>query len=486
MQRIVILGMLILAFLFIGCEKTTDPEPTLLIIESDPEGALIYLDDEQLEQVTPATIEIEAGFHQIWLELAGYKIYYTNFTLEEEETHHINTSLEMVTTTLNVNSSPSGATITLDGQAVGITPKELDIDPGFHTISLDLAGYESYNTEFSVEEGDTHEIYTIMEELSGFSLTVNTNPTGASIYIDGAYTGYYTPVTFTYLIPGYHFIRIYKPGYNEIVHYVFIEENVPYTINEILTYPVPPYPVFDVWGPDNGEHFNDNEVNVWGWVELDTGASFTGEVGIISINGIDSEFYVDYSGYFDFYISIAAGENELQLRANEPYGDTGTSNIITVYGDFTAPEIEVVLWWNTPTSDLDLHTWNPAGEHCFYGNSVISDGYLDLDDTEGYGPETFVVEIANLGVYEIQVNCYSLNSDDYSDASIQVFFDGALEATYGPNHFIVDDANGSLPGAWWEVCTITVSNGRCTISNDKPTPQVQEKIEFDKTNRSSK
>ena len=385
-------------------------------------------------------------------------------------------------TKVDISSNPAGATITLDEQVVGITPDEFEIDPGYHTVILELAGYEIYYDEFSVEEGDTHEIFATLTEMQNTTLTVNTNPSGASVYIDGAYTGYYTPVTFTNIDAGYHFVRIYKPGYNEIVEYIYIQENVPYNLTETLTSPVPPYPVFDVWGPDNGEYFYDNEVNVWGWVELDTGASFTGEAGIISINGVDSEFYVDDSGYFDFYISIASGENDLQLRANGPYGDTGVSNVITVYGEFTAPEIEVVLWWNTETSDLDLHAWNPAGEHCFYDSPSISDGYLDIDDTYGYGPETFAVETANLGVYEIQVNCFSLNSDDYSDASIQVFFDGALEATYGPNHFIVDDYNGTNPEAWWEVCTITVSNGRCTISNDQPTPAVQEKIEFDKTN----
>ncbi len=385
-------------------------------------------------------------------------------------------------TKVDISSNPAGATITLDEQVVGITPDEFEIDPGYHTVILELAGYEIYYDEFSVEEGDTHEIFATLTEMQNTTLTVNTNPSGASVYIDGAYTGYYTPVTFTNIDAGYHFVRIYKPGYNEIVEYIYIQENVPYNLTETLTSPVPPYPVFDVWGPDNGEYFYDNEVNVWGWVELDTGASFTGEAGIISINGVDSEFYVDDSGYFDFNISIASGENDLQLRANGPYGDTGVSSVITVYGEFTAPEIEVVLWWNTPTSDLDLHAWNPAGEHCYYGNDIISDGYLDIDDTEGYGPETFVVETANLGVYEIQVNCYDLDYDSYSDASIQVFFDGALEATYGPNHFIVDDGNGSDPAAWWEVCTITVSNGRCTISNDQPTPAVQEKIEFDKTN----
>ena len=385
--------------------------------------------------------------------------------------------------TLIVESIPTGATVILDGELVrAITPATLEIDPGFHTLTLELAGYENYYEEFTVEDGATHEIWAIMELIMNTSLIIDTTPSGASIYIDGAYTGYFTPTTFNDITPGYHSIRIYKPDYNELVFYVLIEQNTPYYITETLSYPVPPYPVFDVYNPYDGEHFYDNVIDINGYVELDTGASFTGETVILSINGIDSEIDVDYWGDFYATISIAAGENDLQLRANGPNGDTGVSSVITVYGDFTAPEIEVVLWWNTPNADLDLHAWNPAGEHCFYGNDIISDGYLDIDDIEGYGPETFAVETANLGVYEIQVNSYSLSGDDYSDASIQVFFDGALEVTYGPNHFIVDDGNGTDPEAWWEVCTITVENGRCIITNDQPTLEVREKIEFDKIN----
>jgi len=385
--------------------------------------------------------------------------------------------------TLIVESIPTGATIILDGSPARlVTPATLEIDTGNHELRLELAGYQDYVETFNVDDGDTYSVTAVMAVSINTTLNIDTTPTGASIYIDGAYTGYFTPVTFTDILPGYHYIRIYKPGYNEIVHYINLVENVPYTITEVLTYPVPPYPVFSITNPYDQQQFTDNVIGIEGNVELDTGDPYTGDSAILSINGIDSEIYVDYYGNFDETISIAAGENELQMRANGPEGDTGVSDIITVYGDFTAPEIEVVLWWNTPTADIDLHAWNPAGEHCYYGNLSISDGFLDIDDLEGYGPETFAVETANVGVYEIQVNSWSLHSDLYSDASIQVFFDGVLMETYGPHHFIVADYNGTDPAAWWEVCTITVENGRCVITNDKPTPEVREKIKLDKLN----
>ncbi|MCD6176951.1 MAG: PEGA domain-containing protein [Candidatus Cloacimonetes bacterium] len=318
-------------------------------------------------------------------------------------------------------------------------------------------------------------------------IAISSSPAGASIYLDGAYLGLITPAIIDgeSITVGDHHIRLYLPGYNEINIYFNYQSDDYIEFDYDLPIPVPPYPVFDISSPVDLQHFDDNVIGIDGYIELDTGNPFTGSTAILSINGVDSEIYIS-SGYFNQTISIAAGENELQMRANGPEGDTGVSDIIIVYGDFTAPEIEVVLWWNTPTSDIDLHASNPAGEHCYFGNLVISDGSLDIDDVEGFGPETFAVQTANVGVYEIQVNSWSLDEDDYADASVQVFFDGVMMETYGPHHFIVDNGSGTGEEAWWEVCTITIENGRCVIGNEKPTLLVREKIEIDKVNLPSK
>lgn len=315
-------------------------------------------------------------------------------------------------------------------------------------------------------------------------IAISSFPEGASIYLDGTYLNLLTPAIIdpNIIAEGDHHIRIYLPGYNEINIYFTFEIDEYIEFDYELTIPVPPYPVFYINSPVDLQHFDDNVIEMYGNIELDNGNDFTGGTAILSINGIDSEIYVAANGDFYAIFSIASGENELYVRANGPNGDTGSSDIITVYGDFVAPEIEVVLWWNTPTSDIDLHAWNPAGEWCYFGNQTISDGFLDIDDTEGYGPETFAVQTANVGVYEIQVNCFDLDLDTYTDASIQVFFDGVLMDTYGPQHFIVDDGMGDDPEAWWEVCTITVENGRCFIGNKKPTPLVRDKIKLDKVN----
>ena len=386
--------------------------------------------------------------------------------------------------TLNVDSTPQGATIILDGdQTRAVTPATLEIEPGYHELRLELTGYQDYFETFTVEDGDTYNVDATLVVGYDTSIQISSVPAGASIYIDGTYTGAFTPSTIDGLNPGYHFVRLYLAGYNEYNVYFNLVEGTPYVVYANLGIPQPPLPVFEIYYPYDQQHFDDNVIYLTADVELDNGSPFTGDTAIITLNGYDYEIDVDYYGDIYVDISIAAGENTIQLRANSANGDTGVSDVLTVYGDFVAPEIEVVLWWNTPTSDLDLHAWNPSGEWCYYGNPIISDGFLDIDDVEGYGPETFAVQTANVGIYEIQINCYSLDEDAYSDATVQIFFEGELEATYGPHHFIVDDGNGTNPLAWWEVCTIEVTErGEASITNKPLSPEMREKIMYDKMN----
>lgn len=59
---------------------------------------------------------------------------------------------------IRVTSSPEGAEIALDGQATGrVTPTELTVAPGEHTITLTLDGHESISETIVIVSGETSE-----------------------------------------------------------------------------------------------------------------------------------------------------------------------------------------------------------------------------------------------------------------------------------------------------------------------------------------
>lgn len=289
------------------------------------------------------------------------------------------------------------------------------------------------------------------------NVEIQSTPSGASVYLDGADMHATTPVTLTDVSPGTHHIRLYRTRYNEYNETFELNEGDTHVISAVLNKPQPPIPVFTFYSPEDGAHFGNNVITVSGLIQLRDGEGnrlpFDGDRAILTLNGVDRLITVT-AGAFNETCSIGSGENRISLRANSSGGDTGVSDGRVVYGDFSAPDIEVTLTWNTPTADLDLHIWNPHGEHCYYGNMTTSDGFLNFDDTEGYGPEVFTSSDATNGIYVVKINCYSLDTDGYSDATLILQLHGETSAYYGPHRFLVADFNGTDQEAWWEVIAL--------------------------------
>lgn len=85
-------------------------------------------------------------------------------------------------------------------------------------------------------------------------------------------------------------------------------------------------------------------------------------------------------------------------------------------GAFTA-----TLEWNG-SGDIDLHTFEPNGTHVYYSNRRGPVGYLDVDNTQGFGPEHYFAncdsDILEEGVYTIGLNNYA--APDGITASVQI------------------------------------------------------------------
>jgi tetratricopeptide (TPR) repeat protein len=70
-------------------------------------------------------------------------------------------------------------------------------------------------------------------------------------------------------------------------------------------------------------------------------------------------------------------------------------------------DIRVVINWNMNSTDIDLHVKDPIDEMCFFGNrKTIIGGRISIDNTNGYGPEQFLLKNAVKGKYRIYVNYY--------------------------------------------------------------------------------
>jgi uncharacterized protein YfaP (DUF2135 family) len=136
-----------------------------------------------------------------------------------------------------------------------------------------------------------------------------------------------------------------------------------------------------------------------------------GKPATLIVNGAAMPLEVHEDGSFGRPYSFGNGANGVEVRS--PDGKhRARAQFYDGYQGKTQPRLRVVLSWDTPGTDLDLHVVGPDGAHAWYGNRVMPNGgALDVDVTTGYGPEIFSSAAPLSGNYHIYVNYYGSGQD---------------------------------------------------------------------------
>lgn len=139
-------------------------------------------------------------------------------------------------------------------------------------------------------------------------------------------------------------------------------------------------------------------------------ASGTSRVPLLVVNGsalpmpLEGE---DYARPFAF----GSGSNSLEVRDHSGKVVRRTQ-FYEGNPNKRSPRLRVILAWDTDHTDVDLHVVTPSGEHAWYGERVIpSGGALDIDVTDGYGPEIFSSVAPETGTYLVYANYYGGESE---------------------------------------------------------------------------
>jgi len=159
-----------------------------------------------------------------------------------------------------------------------------------------------------------------------------------------------------------------------------------------------------------------------------------------------------YSGNF----VLQPGTNTMQTIVEDENGNpVYTSDTYTVIGNLPARAIEVVLTWTTDENDVDLHILAPNGQEANYTRLTgITGCNLDLDDTDGYGPETFVCENTTFsGPWNVYVRYYNDHGvTENVPTNVTVRINEGARQTY--NHiFTQEQADYNDPTNDWNVTT---------------------------------
>ena len=181
------------------------PRTGTLTVTSTPSGADIYVDNAWIGKTPLTSYEVDTGGQHerqvtMGLVLAGYKSRMTQLTLRSGQHTPLDVHLEKFiprTGMVTVTSTPSGASVYIDGDLIGQTPlSNYEIDTGAQRekqieVRLELSGYENHVTQLTLKGGQ-HTPWDV--RLEKFiprigTLTVTSTPSGASVYIDGVLIG---------------------------------------------------------------------------------------------------------------------------------------------------------------------------------------------------------------------------------------------------------------------------------------------------------
>ncbi|HID19632.1 MAG TPA: PEGA domain-containing protein [Methanophagales archaeon] len=216
----------------LSADATLIPIPILgsISVSSSPSGATILLDGFVGQTVkTPYTFaDLLMGTHTVELFLEGYEDWSTNIQVTAGETTPIHVILTPICTTgsISISSSPSGATIVLDGlvdPSVKTPYTFTNVSTGNHTVELSLDGYVDWSTNIQVAAGKTTPAHAILTPIptsiaTKGAISVNSSPSGATIGLEapnGRFVGPIgkTPYTFTNASIGTYTVELALEGY---------------------------------------------------------------------------------------------------------------------------------------------------------------------------------------------------------------------------------------------------------------------------------
>ncbi len=184
------------------------------------EGAGIYIDGE-FKANTNWSGRLSPGIYQAEARLENHTNDQQSFEVAAGTAVEIDLKPIARTGNADIMSTPIEAAIKIDGKDYGLTPNTArNLIIGEHSLQLSKEGYGTINKSISIIENQTIEIN---EELpSGKEVTINSDPAGATLSIDGQSYGT-TPWTGT-LAFGSHSIKLVN-GNKTVNEQITISQN---------------------------------------------------------------------------------------------------------------------------------------------------------------------------------------------------------------------------------------------------------------------
>ena len=211
---VIIVSILILLINTKCSEETptnSQPEKGSISIDSNPQGAEIFLQGTSTGKVTPDVIEnLVPDNYDLKIKLSEFvdTLLVANVKSGLKTTIFIDFSIYFGK--LFIDSDPQGAQIFINGVDIQkVTPDTLSLAPGNYQVKLIFNSGDEIIRDVIIESGVTKYL-----QINDFGkIFVSSNPSGAQIWLDGINTGLTTPDTVNGVQAGVRNITLKLPDY---------------------------------------------------------------------------------------------------------------------------------------------------------------------------------------------------------------------------------------------------------------------------------
>jgi hypothetical protein len=234
--------------------------PGQLSVDSTPQGAQVQVDGRSDPSwITPYNLAgMGPGQHTVVVSKSGYGQETRTLEVASASKSFLVVHLASLSSTVMVGSDPPGASIFLDGKDTQrVTPAQVTLDKGTHTILVRKAGYLDETTSATAQPGQTYhfsptlrplgdadDIRTVgkVKKLFGGKnaqagmgkVSIKTNPKGAQIAVNRRMLDRTSPVEIL-LKPGNYIVDITFTGYKPMQKVIVVEQEGTVSLDETLS-----------------------------------------------------------------------------------------------------------------------------------------------------------------------------------------------------------------------------------------------------------
>jgi uncharacterized protein YfaP (DUF2135 family) len=165
--------------------------------------------------------------------------------------------------------------------------------------------------------------------------------------------------------------------------------------------------------------------------------------------------------------------NTLVVLATDPStGRTGSDSVVITSTAASGEDLRFTMAWDSNGTDVDMHVRVPGangtpdtldGDTIYFANSSAAGGVLDVDDTDGFGPENIVFPLgaAVPGTYAVAAH-YWRGAPTASTVTVTVFLNGIPRGSF--TQVLRQSQTGTPlaprdPGSVFNIATVTFPGG---------------------------